>query len=251
MTGAVIPADKWPEWADRHCWDAGGEGYFYGAVQDQFGWWPDSDCSRIPLPPGHDWHVPVMRPSEQAPAIDLRQFRDLIGFACLQAVNLPETDTSRDYIRRCGELLALIDGQAGAVARPALSAIERQAIDGLLDVALQAWWATDDAADDVIEPEGTRRLSSALDKLDQLPDDQPGYVMEVAAKARWALRGLIAGQTAPEPPVNTISDEAVRRLVRAMENTPGDDLVEPNARLCRRLLEAALPPAKGEGVGGE
>lgn len=44
-----------------------------------------------------------------------------------------------------------------------------------------------------------------------------------------------------------VTDDAVRRLVRAMENTPGDALIEPNARLCRRLLVAALKPSKGEG----
>lgn len=45
-----------------------------------------------------------------------------------------------------------------------------------------------------------------------------------------------------------VTDDAVRRLVRAMENTPGDELIEPNTRLCRRLLVAALQPTKGEGV---
>ena len=47
-----------------------------------------------------------------------------------------------------------------------------------------------------------------------------------------------------------VTDDAVRRLVRAMENTPGDELIEPNTRLCRRLLAAALQPTKGEGVAG-
>ncbi len=32
-------------------------------------------------------------------------------------------------------------------------------------------------------------LSAALDKLDELPDDQPGYVMGPAAKAEWFLLG--------------------------------------------------------------
>lgn len=55
-----------------------------------------------------DHHAKLLK----APAIDLGQFRNLVGFACLQAVNLPETDPRRDYIRQCGELRALIDGQA-------------------------------------------------------------------------------------------------------------------------------------------
>ena len=57
------------------------------------------------------------------------------------------------------------------------------------------------------------------------------------------LLALIDGQAAPAP---AFTDEAVRRLVRAMENTPGDDLIEPGMKLCRRLLVAALQPTKGE-----
>lgn len=36
------------------------------------------------------------------------------------------------------------------------------------------------------------RLDAAMDALDELPDDQPGYVMEPPAKAAWALRNLNA-----------------------------------------------------------
>lgn len=38
------------------------------------------------------------------------------------------------------------------------------------------------------------RLSKALDALDELPDDKPGYVLGGAAKASWALRDIIRGQ---------------------------------------------------------
>ncbi len=44
-----------------------------------------------------------------APGIDLAQFKDLIGFAAWSAINLPETDPRRDFIRQASELLALID----------------------------------------------------------------------------------------------------------------------------------------------
>lgn len=60
-----------------------------------------------------------------------------------------------------------------------------------------------------------------------------------------AALALIDGQAAIAAPA--VADEAVRRLVRAMEDTPGDELIEPNTRLCRRLLAAALQPTKGEG----
>lgn len=34
-------------------------------------------------------------------------------------------------------------------------------------------------------------LSDALDLLDELPDDKPGYVLGAAAKAAWALHDII------------------------------------------------------------
>lgn len=36
-------------------------------------------------------------------------------------------------------------------------------------------------------------LSKALDALDELPDDKPGYTLSGAAKAAWALRDLVGG----------------------------------------------------------
>ena len=44
-----------------------------------------------------------------APGVDLEQFKDLIGFAAWSAINLPETDPRRDFIRQASELIALID----------------------------------------------------------------------------------------------------------------------------------------------
>lgn len=38
-------------------------------------------------------------------------------------------------------------------------------------------------------------LSAALDILDELPDDKPGYVLGGAAKAAWALNGIIGGKS--------------------------------------------------------
>lgn len=35
------------------------------------------------------------------------------------------------------------------------------------------------------------KLSEALDALDYLPDDKPGYTLSAAAKAAWALRDLV------------------------------------------------------------
>ena len=72
MTGPIIPANKWPTWADRHCWDADGDGYFYGAAlpnkhgQPGGAWREAAGRSGIPMPAGWDWRVPVMRPDAEA-----------------------------------------------------------------------------------------------------------------------------------------------------------------------------------------
>ncbi|MBS7457716.1 hypothetical protein [Coralloluteibacterium stylophorae] len=48
----------------------------------------------------------------------------------------------------------------------------------------------DDGSDLRVERNDFSVLSGALDVLDALPDDRPGYVMGPAAKAEWALRRL-------------------------------------------------------------
>lgn len=102
MTGPIIPAGEWPEGADRHCWDANGLGFFYGPPTEKAQMWLlVLKQSHIPLPAGWDWRVPVMRPSEEARAIDLEQ---------------PQNKTfPADVAAAVGDmrrLLAMIDGQA-------------------------------------------------------------------------------------------------------------------------------------------
>lgn len=70
-----------------------------------------------------------------------------------------------------------------------------------------------------------------------------GFCLAAATVHDDDTLALIDGPAAPTP---AVTDEAVRRLVRAMENTPGDDLLEPSIKLCRRLLIEALRPTKGE-----
>lgn len=71
----------------------------------------------------------------------------------------------------------------------------------LIDVARAAYYALDDTCDDGNglhwDEQSHDALSNALDKLDELPDDRPGYVMGPAAKAEWALRDLLSPPTAP------------------------------------------------------
>lgn len=83
---------------------------------------------------------------------------------------------------------------------------QHRIINLLLNVAVAAFHLCDDTADDGGDELRTDRasfdtLSAALDKLDELPDDQPGYVMEGPAKAAWALRALLgrnAGVALPD-----------------------------------------------------
>lgn len=99
MSGPIIPAELWPEGAHLHTWDSNGLGNW---LRPSYGAW-HLWASDIPLPPGHDWRVPVMR--QQAPAIDLEQFRAALEHALLSI----QSEEKREEIER---LLALIDGQA-------------------------------------------------------------------------------------------------------------------------------------------
>lgn len=81
-----------------------------------------------------------------------------------------------------------------------LTTLEAQAIEGLLKVAYATYNAADNShshendfgRDAISIPEDYfEEVSDALDELDKLPDDCPGYTMAEPAKARWALRRLI------------------------------------------------------------
>ena len=146
MTGPIIPADQWPEWADRHCWDADGDGYFYGVVRPTSTWWwrTEAEPSGIPMPAGHDWRVPVMRPAavpaidrdrllsaleraaaaetelarlrdqQQSPAIDLEQFREAVTHFrdSYAASSLGPDSWQSAKAAEADRLLALIDGKS-------------------------------------------------------------------------------------------------------------------------------------------
>lgn len=84
-----------------------------------------------------------------------------------------------------------------------LTADELRVVEDLIELAYRSWRMCDDtedrgAPDELIAARDSwDRLAAALDKLDDLPDDQPGYVMEAAAKARWALRRILPPDPAP------------------------------------------------------
>ena len=150
MTAPIIPTDQWPEWANRHCWDAEGSGMFFGVERTGKGWVSEYGYSNIPMPVGHDWRVPAMRPSEQAPAIDLEQgLRDLyrayvrllesgrdriksLGGDCDPVDVMEQTDID---LRKVRDLLAQIDGQANVRSSSehsdSLTPVARRKLQGL------------------------------------------------------------------------------------------------------------------------
>ena len=91
MTGPIIPAGQWPEWATHHCWDDDGTGAFYGMRTAVGGWHADCEDSKFPMPKGWDWRVAIQ-----------------------YAINgLREAGGRTDSVvaRKLESLLALIDGQ--------------------------------------------------------------------------------------------------------------------------------------------
>ena len=81
------------------------------------------------------------------------------------------------------------------------------AINALLSVATAAYEAMDNSeeranasggedAEYIIQGNDFTALSAAMDQIDALPDDRPGYTLSGGARASWALRDLF---TAPVP----------------------------------------------------
>lgn len=85
---------------------------------------------------------------------------------------------------------------------------ERKTIGALIDLAGKAYYVAEDSEDDGSDANRVDRLSmlalnDALDALEELPDDQPGFVMGPSSKAEWALRRLIPGSDQPQPSGNS------------------------------------------------
>lgn len=92
------------------------------------------------------------------------------------------------------------------------------ALHGLYDLASAAYQLAEDSEDlgdgyHKVDHENMRILCDALDKLDALPDDQPGYTMGPVAKATWALRYL--DPAPPEGNTPAPPDEKLERLIAA------------------------------------
>lgn len=93
--------------------------------------------------------------------------------------------------------------QAGQLSGNAgeLDAVERQALVGLIEVASSAFHAADESEENddpdwiYVDKQSMTALCNAVEALDQLPDDCPGYTMGPSGKAEWALRRFFGGKS--------------------------------------------------------
>lgn len=46
-----------PEWADVHCWDENGNGFWYGIIEGRSSWIPNLQLIGRNLPDGLDWKL--------------------------------------------------------------------------------------------------------------------------------------------------------------------------------------------------
>ena len=109
----------------------------------------------------------------------------------------------RDLSAECASLRAQLGASQAGAAGGVVTEDVRNVIEMLIDVAYCADVATEDSENlgdgegHIVGDRECADLSAAIEALEELPDDQPGYVMGAAAKARWALRGLLG--VAPTP----------------------------------------------------
>jgi hypothetical protein len=122
-------------------------------------------------------------------------------------------------------------GAASVEAQPVSTTRHAEAINALLAVATAAYEAMDNSeertnatggedAEYIIQGNDFTALSAAMDDIDALPDDRPGYTLAGGARASWALRDLF---TAPPAQPDSGRDAARYRWLRSddIEVLPG------------------------------
>lgn len=98
-------------------------------------------------------------------------------------------------ITATGEHTGAFIGQLSAqLSEPALTPDERLVVEALCNVA----YCADVLAADGDDPAIVQATVDAIEVLEELPDDQPGYAMGPAAKAAWALRRVLPDHKAPD-----------------------------------------------------
>lgn len=141
---------------------------------------------------------------EPACQIDIAKYREMESY--VQRAVDEDTDALRQVGRiQSDHVMALLREEEKGYAR-GMRDLQKEStavIESLLVLTAATFHALDDSeersvvgvAEDVseyvIDSAGYDAMSAALDTLEALPDDRPGYVMGPAAKARWALRNLL------------------------------------------------------------
>lgn len=103
-----------------------------------------------------------------------------------------------------------------------LTEVERKAIVGLIELASHAFHVADNGEDAGGETISVPRcdmddLGNALDSLDELPDDMPGYTLGPSGRAEWALRRFFGGTT-------IAGQESIAQTVKAEQWSDGDNI---------------------------
>jgi hypothetical protein len=115
------------------------------------------------------------------------------------------------------EIMRKEDVAPAAPAVAPLTPMERSVVCALLALAHDAFMALDDAEESKAKEafgDDYRQLCFALDALDELPDDKPGYTLDGPGRARWALRRLLGDcdAAAPAPAVAPTPEEQIDAL---------------------------------------
>jgi len=114
--------------------------------------------------------------------------------------------------------------QARAAQGAGTAPVGANVIEMLLDVVRLAYDGMDGTEENeyglVWDRASFDALSAAMDKLEELPDDQPGYVMGPAAKAAWALQK--ATHPAPVSTAAATTASASGQILKGIGRIDGD-----------------------------
>ena len=109
--------------------------------------------------------------------------------------------------------------------RDRITILQNRAIRALLAVATAANHAAEDSEDvgrDYVKlcAKSSEALEKALDELEDLPNDKPGYTLGPSSKAEWALRGLLEEQTSGDTGHEIIEKALQKAALIDPKNSP-------------------------------
>ncbi|MFP3637281.1 hypothetical protein, partial [Bacillus sp. SIMBA_033] len=70
-------------------------------------------------------------------------------------------------------------------------------------------------------------VCAVMDRLEELPDDRPGYTMDAPGKTEWALRNLLDARSGDDAAQRTFADPKL-----------SDELHPDTAKLVRRFARS-------------